>query len=173
MGQIRRFGVGAGVTAVALGGILASGAGNSRAADGTGGAPHPRELGAISVQSIRLNVGPQVASIGDRLIFSHTLTSAGKTTGLSGVECALTSVTTSKPTDKQKPLTTARSHCIATILLTDGQIAAQGLTGLLEPDGEFELAVTGGTGRYTGTAGTVRKVGAKDEGTYLLDLTTG
>ena len=171
MGQFRRIGVGAAVGAVALGAILSSGAANSRAADGPAGATETLEFGAVSVQSIRLNVGPPAASIGDRLIFSHTLTTAGRTTGLSGVECAMTSVTTSKPEGKQKAVTSARSHCMATVVLTDGQIAAQGLTDLLDPDGDFELAVTGGTGRFTGAAGTLRKAGAKDGGTYVLDLT--
>lgn len=170
MGQFRRVGIGAAVTAVALGGILASGATGSRAADAPGAGTEKLDFGAIAVQSIRLNVGPQVASIGDRLIFSHTLTSDGTTSGLAGVECAMTSVTSSKPKDKQKASTTARSHCIATIVLTDGQIAAQGLTDLIDPTGAFELAVTGGTGRYTGTVGTLRKAGTKDKGTYVVDL---
>lgn len=170
--QFRRIGIGAAAGTVAVAGILASGAGNSRAADDPGPVGETLTFGSVAVQSIRLNVGPQVASVGDRLIFSHTLTSAEKTTGLSGVECALTSVTTSKPQGKQKPVTSARSHCIATIVLTDGQIAAQGLTDLVEPAGNFELAVTGGTGRYTGAAGTMRKTGG-DKGSYSINLVTG
>ena len=170
MGQFRRIGIGVAVTALALGGMVTSGADDTRAADAPAA---PLEFGAVSVQSIRLNVGPEAASTGDRLIFSHTLTSGGQTTGLSGVECALTSVTTSKPTGKQKPVTSARSHCIATVVLTDGQIAAQGLTDLVDPDGNFELAVTGGTGKYAGAVGAMRKAGGKDTGTYILDITTG
>lgn len=171
MGQFRRVGSGAAVSALVLGAILTSGAGNSRAADGADDpAAPPLQFAAISVQSIRLNVGPEAASTGDRLVFSHTLTSGGKTAGLSGLECVLTSVTTSKPKGKQKAVTSARSHCVGTIVLTDGQLAAQGLTDLLEPGGNFELAITGGTGRYTGAAGTVRKTGGKDKGTYTLDL---
>lgn len=172
MGQFTRIGTGAAAGMVALVGILATGAGNSRAADDPGPLGETLTFASVAVQSIRLNVGPQVASIGDRLIFSHTLTTGEKATGLSGVECALTSVTTSKPKDKQKPVTSARSHCIATIVLTDGQIAAQGLTDLVEPTGAFELAVTGGTGRYTGAAGTMRKTGG-DKGSYSLDIVTG
>ena len=173
MGYFRRVGTGrvaAGTagTALVLGAILVSGAGEGRAADGD--AASTLQFAAVTVQSIRLNVGPPAASTGDRLVFSHTLTSAGKTTGLSGVECALTSVTTSKPKGKQKPVTSARSHCVGTIVLTDGQIAAQGLTDLIGPDGNFELAVTGGTGRYAGAVGTLRKAGAKDKGTYTIDL---
>ncbi len=172
MGQFSRTGVGATGGAVALGSILVSRAANSRAADGTDPAAQTLEFGAVAVQSIRLNVGAPAASTGDRLIFSHTLTSGGTTAGLSGVECALTSVTTSKPKDKQKPVTSARSHCIATVVLTDGQIAAQGLTDLVDPGGNFELAVTGGTGKYTGATGTMTKAGGKDKGSYILTLTT-
>lgn len=173
MAQFRRIGIGAAVTAVALGAILASGTGDSRAANSADdGAPETMEFGAITVQSIRLNVGPAAASIGDRLVFSHTLTSGGETVGLSGVECALTSVTTAKAKAGKKAAISARSHCVSTIVLTDGQIAAQGLTDLVDPAGNFELAVTGGTGRYTGAAGTLRKAGGKDKGTYTLDITT-
>ncbi len=166
MGQFRRVGTGAAVTALVLGAILASG-GGSRAADGDAPA---MQFAAVSVQSIRLNVGEPAASTGDRLVFSHTLTSGGKTAGLSGVECALTSVTTSKPKGKQKAVSSARSHCVGSIVLTDGQIAAQGLTDLLEPGGNFELAITGGTGRYSGAAGTVRKAGGADKGTFTIDI---
>ncbi|MBA3741654.1 hypothetical protein [Sporichthya sp.] len=173
MGQFRRIGSGGVVAAVVLGAILASGAGDSRAADSPDGAPLTMQFGAVTVQSIRLNVGVPAASTGDRLIFSHTLTKDGKTVGLSGLECALTSVTTSKPKGAKKPVTSARSHCVATIVLTDGQIAAQGLTDLTDPGGNFELAVTGGTGKYSGAAGTLRKAGGKDKGTYTVDIITG
>lgn len=156
------------VAAVTLGAIVTSGAASSRAADAP--ANETLQFTAVSVQSIRLNVGAPAATTGDRLVFSHTLTKAGKTEGLSGVECILTSVTSSKAKDKQKAATSTRSHCVATIVLTDGQIAAQGLTALTEPGGNFELAVTGGTGRFTGAAGTLRKGGGKDKGTYTLTL---
>lgn len=175
MGQFRRAGSGAAVTTVVLGAILASGTGDSRAASRTAdAAPLTMQFGAVTVQSIRLNVGVPAASIGDRLVFSHTLTDIkdSKTVGLSGLECALTSVTTSKPKGDKKPVTSARSHCVATIVLTDGQIAAQGLTDLTDPAGNFELAVTGGTGKYSGAAGTLRKAGGKDKGIYTVDVTT-
>jgi len=158
------------VTALGVGAVLTVGSGSSGAA---GGGEVQLQFAAISVQSIRLNVGPKEASTGDRLVFSHTLTKGGKTAGLSGVECVLTSVTTSAPKGKQKPVTSARSHCIATVVLTDGQIAAQGLTDLTDPAGAFDLAVTGGTGRYAGAAGDLRKTGGKDKGSYLIDITTG
>jgi hypothetical protein len=170
MGQFRRAGSRALVTAVVLGSVLTAGAGDSRAAGGT---TVQMQFAAISVQSIRLNVGPPGASPGDRLVFSHTLTKDGKTAGLSGVECVLTSVTASKPKGKAQPVISARSNCVATIVLTNGQIAAQGLTDLVDTGGSFELAVTGGTGAYAGAAGAMRKAGGKDKGTYILDITTG
>jgi hypothetical protein len=43
-------------------------------------------------------------------------------------------------------------HCIGTNRLPDGQIAVQGLAAPGEP---FELAITGGTGRYRGARGQV------------------
>lgn len=175
MGQFRRVGgrrlaTSAAVTTALLAGVLSTGAGDSRAAtDGS----LQMQFAAVSVQSIRLNVGPKELSTGDRLVFSHTLTKGKDTAGLSGVECVLTSVTTSKATAKQKATTSARSHCIATIVLTDGQIAAQGLTDLVDNNGSFELAVTGGTGKYAGAAGVMRKAGGKDKPVYILDLQTG
>jgi hypothetical protein len=170
MGQIRRIRTGALATAVVLAGVLTAGTGNSRAADGSS---VPMQFAAVTVQSIRLNVGPPAPSTGDRLVFSHTLTKDKKTAGLAGVECVMTSVTTSKPAGKQKPVTSVRSNCVATIVLTDGQIAAQGLTDLVDNTGSFELAVTGGTGAYAGAAGVMRKAGGKDKGTYIIDITRG
>ncbi|HUR75370.1 MAG TPA: hypothetical protein VMZ00_13910 [Sporichthya sp.] len=179
MGQFRRVVKsrtirGGAVTALTVGALLAPGAGDSRAASRTAdGAAGTLQFGAVTVQSIRLNVGPPAASPGDRLIFSHTLTRNGKTAGLSGVECAMTSVTTSAPKAGKKPTISVRSQCVATIVLTDGQIAAQGLTDLADPTGNFELAVTGGTGKYSGAAGTMRKAGGKDNPTYTIDVGTG
>jgi hypothetical protein len=172
MRQFRRIRTGALAATVVMAGLVTSGAGDSSAADG---ASLQMQFAAVSVQSIRLNVGPQAPSTGDRLVFSHTLTDTKnkKTTGLAGVECIMTSVTTSKPTGKEKPVTSVRSNCIATIVLTDGQIAAQGLTDLVDNGGSFELAVTGGTGAYTGAAGVMRKAGGKDKGTYIVDITRG
>lgn len=171
MGQIRRIRSGALATTVVLAGVLTAGTGSSSAADGGGSIQ--MQFAAVSIQSIRLNVGPKEPSIGDRLVFSHTLTKDKKTAGLAGVECIMTSVTSSKPKGKEKPVTSVRSNCVATIVLTDGQIAAQGLTDLVDNSGSFELAVTGGTGAYAGAAGVMRKAGGKDKGTYIVDVTRG
>lgn len=157
-------------TTVVLAGVLAAGTGSSRAADGSA---NSMRFAAVTVQSIRLNVGPKEPSTGDRLVFSHTLTENKKTAGLAGVECVMTSVTTAKAKGKDKPVASVRSNCVATIVLTDGQIVAQGLTDLVDNTGSFELAVTGGTGAYVGAAGAMRKVGGKNQAAYLLDITRG
>ena len=169
MGKIRRLRTGALAVTVGLAGV-AVGTGSSQAADGTS---VQQQFTAVSLQSIRLNVGGAGPSTGDRIVFSHTLTKDKKTAGLAGVECIMTSVTTSKPTGKEKPVTSVRSNCVATIVLTDGQIAAQGLTDLVDTTGSFELAVTGGTGAYAGAAGVMRKAGGKDKGVYIIDITRG
>lgn len=170
MGQFRRIRYGALATTVGLAGMLTAGTGSSRAADGSS---VPLAFAATALQSIRLNVGVPGPSTGDRIVFSHTLTKAKKTAGLAGVECVMTSVTSSKPKGSEKPVTSVRSNCVATIVLTDGQIAAQGLTDLVDNAGSFELAVTGGTGAYVGASGVMRKAGGKDKGTYILDITRG
>lgn len=170
MGQFRRVRTGALATTVGLAGVLTAGTGSSRAADGSS---VPMQFAAVTLQSVRLNVGPKEPSTGDRLVFSHTLTKDKKTAGLAGVECVMTSVTTSQPKGKDKPITSVRSNCVATIVLTNGQIAAQGLTDLVDSAGSFELAVTGGTGAYAGASGVMRKAGGKDKGTYIVDITRG
>ena len=170
MGHLRRTRIGALATTIGLAGVLTAGTGSSRAADGSA---VPLSFAATALQSIRLNVGAAGPSTGDRIVFSHTLTKDKKTAGLAGVECVMTSVTTSQPKGKEKPVMSVRSNCVATIVLTDGQIAAQGLTNLVDNAGSFELAVTGGTGAYAGAAGVMRKAGGKDKGTYILDITRG
>lgn len=171
-GRLKRIGAGTLVGTVTLAGLLAVGMGGSQAAD----APTSSQLalGAISLQSLRLNVGPADPSPADRLVFSHTLTRDGKTVGLSGVECILTSVITTKTGKgkKAKTVRTATSNCTATVALTDGQIAAQGLSQLAEPGGPFTLAITGGTGKYAGATGTMTKSGPNAKGKLTLDLTT-
>lgn len=171
-GRLTRVGAGGLVATLTLGGLLAAGVGGSQAAGG----PRTTQLvlGAVSIQSLRLNVGPVGPSIADRLVFSHTLTKDGKTLGLSGVECILTSVTTARSGKGKKARTTrtATSNCTATVSLVEGQVAAQGLSQLAEPDGAFVLTVTGGTGPYAGATGTMTKSGPKGKGTLTLDLTT-
>ncbi len=172
-GRLRRAGTGALITALALGGVLAVGVRGSRAADAP--AATAQVLTAISIQSIRLNVGTEDPSPGDRIVFSHTLTREGKTVGLSGVECILTSATTIKrgKGKKARSTTTATSNCTASVALTDGQVTAQGLSQLAEPGGPFVLAITGGTGEYAGATGTMTQSGPAAKGKLTLDLTTG
>jgi hypothetical protein len=88
-----------------------------------------------------LDLGPQGDSVGDQFVFSDNLFRNGKEVGISGVHC-----TTVRP----EPDVSATQQCIATFHLPKGQITAQGpITFLAEPDGEpFQLATTGGTGRY-------------------------
>lgn len=171
-GRLTRVGASGLVTTVTLGGLLAVGVSGSQAADGP--STTQLALGAIAIQSLRLNVGPADPSPADRLVFSHTLTKDGKTFGLSGVECILTSVTTTRTGKGKKARTTrkATSNCTATVSLTDGQIAAQGLSQLAEPGGAFVLAVTGGTEKYAGATGTMTKSGPAAKGRLTLDLTT-
>lgn len=169
VGRTRRAGAVATATAVAGAALVATSADGSRAADAP--AAGPASFVAVAVQSIRLNVGPPEPSPGDRVVFSHTLTSADKTVGLSGAECILTSVTTAKAKGKKPARASARSQCMVTVALQDGQIAAQGLTDLIEPGGPFEVVITGGTGAYTGATGTVTKTGGAKKGRLTLSLT--
>lgn len=132
------------------------------------------ELVTADAQSIRLNVGAKATSAGDRLVFSHLLTREGEPAGLSGVECVVTSAMPGpKPkttkAKKQKRARIATSHCLATLDLPDGQIAAQGLSTLAEPGGAFNLAVTGGTGAHAGAVGTLRsRPGSGGKGRLVL-----
>lgn len=82
-------------------------------------------------------------SVDDAFVFSNDLYRNGKKVGEDGGTCTVTRIASGGATTL---------HCLGTNSLPDGQISVQGLAAPGEP---FELAITGGTGRYRKARGQV------------------
>lgn len=85
-------------------------------------------------------------SQGDEIVFADTLSSGGKTVGEDGGTCTVTHVVSSS---------VVTTNCIDSLKLRAGQITVQGLVTFDErnPNESFTVAITGGTGAYTGVGG--------------------
>ena len=82
-------------------------------------------------------------STDDQFVFSNDLYRNGEKVGEDGGTCTVTRIADSGATTL---------HCLGTNSLPGGQISVQGLAAPQEP---FELAITGGTGRYRNARGQV------------------
>lgn len=98
-----------------------------------------------------VDVAPDGLSLGDQIVFSDVVseTRGGAPTGSTGVACTIVNV--------GKDGKTAANLCDATLSVSAGQIAVQGLVtiteGTMTPP--FDLAVVGGTGEFEGAGGHV------------------
>jgi len=104
-------------------------------------------LVAIKSQQAFLDLGSPGPSLGDQLVFSDTIYRNRREAGTDGVVCSITAVA--------PPYGASTYQCVGTIRLRDGQITTQGLNqfqGEGDP-GPFRLAITGGTGAYSGASG--------------------
>jgi hypothetical protein len=82
-------------------------------------------------------------SVDDAFVFSNDLYRNGNKVGEDGGTCTVTRIASGGATTL---------HCLGTNSLPGGQISVQGLAAPGEP---FELAITGGTGRYRNARGQV------------------
>jgi hypothetical protein len=82
-------------------------------------------------------------SVDDEFVFSNDLFQDGEKVGTDGGTCTVTRVESGGA---------VTLHCSGTNALPGGQISVQGLAAPGEP---FELAITGGTGRYRNARGQV------------------
>lgn len=152
-GRWLRAGIGAGAAAAATAALITLGQAGSSAATGAAAAKGTRLVFDSTVAQTRtLDADPKGPSLGDRTVLSENLSVKGKTVGADGIECVVTRVTKAKG-----KVTGVASQCLATLdLRRAGQITAQGLNTFRSSSGSsFDLAVTGGTGRYLGAAGTL------------------
>lgn len=145
-----RLGAAVGLAALAAAGLTAC-----ASAQGAPAVPGERTLafvatdeeGNTAVEDLGEKSPPQQVDIGDLIAFTQTLTANGKPAG----EVHVVSV----GVDHQRHL----SEGTATIVLPDGTIA---LAGIVSTEPTFTLAVTGGTGAYTGDTGTMDFDGSGD-----------
>lgn len=144
----KRAAVAAIVTLGAL--VLSSG---TAAADGKGkGKDKTLRIVAMELQSEFLDLGTPGPSLGDEIVFSESLSIRGRDAGTSGGVCVLT--------ETEPPYTSATYHCVATLSLRRGQITLQGLVEFQSEDdmSPFTVAITGGTGAFSGAGGEARVI---------------
>jgi hypothetical protein len=125
-------------------------------------------LRAVLSQEEFVDLGDAGPSLGDELVFSETLFKDGRDIGMSGGVCTITHAV--------PPYDVLTLQCLVTLSLRRGQITLQGLIevqGESDP-GPFELAITGGTRKYSGADGeaTFRQV-TERRGVYKLKFDDG
>jgi hypothetical protein len=116
-----------------------------------GGHPHGHgqtfTLHAVQTADEFLDLGATGLTSGDQIIFATAVSRGGRSAGVTGGSCTVTTI------DPDNRFT---ASCQATARLGDGVITTQALVtfrdGLQPP---FTLAITGGTGRYSGAGGEV------------------
>jgi len=146
----------AGAALVAAGALAASALGPALA---TGdGSDLTIQVRSVTVQDAELDLGEPGVGIGDQYVFSSDLfrVDNGRPAGQDGGACTIVRI------DAATEAVTG--HCVGTVSFPRGQVTVQGLVTFAE-DEAFDIAVTGGTGRYVGVGGTltVRPVSETEE----------
>jgi allene oxide cyclase-like protein len=145
-----KLGIHAVVLAIVAIGVLAFGS----AVASAHGKKDTLRLVATQNQFAFLDLGAPGPSLGDEFVFSETLSHGGRDVGTSGGVCTATEVT--------PPYDVITFHCVATLSLRRGQITLQGLIEIQGEDdpGPFTVAITGGTGAFSGAGGeaTIRTI---------------
>jgi len=153
-------------TALALAVLAVLAVAPAASAHGKGKAP--LRLAAEEIQSDFLDLGATGPSLGDELVFSETLFRRGTDVGTSGGVCTVVHA--------MAPYDVLTFQCLVTLRLRGGQITLQGLIELQGEDdpGPSTLAITGGTGKYTGASGVARFRSTGDgTGVYRLRFDKG
>src|SRR3954452_5899512 len=104
-------------------------------------------LHAVEVTDEFLDLGDQGLSPGDQPVFATALSRDGRPEGVTGGSCTVTSLNSDN---------TFTASCQATAQLRGGLLTTQALVTFgpgLQP--RFTLAITGGTGKYSGASGEV------------------
>jgi hypothetical protein len=150
------------VVMLAVAGVTLASASDGSSGDGA----RVIELFAVLDQEAFVNVPPDAASpgVGSTTAFSDILYDApnGERVGVTGGACTITNV---RP---ETAPTEATAQCDATLELSGGQIAVQGLVHFPLAEGEvpptFDIAITGGTGDFEDADGhlTVEELNATD-----------
>jgi hypothetical protein len=110
-----------------------------------------RHIHARATSFVQTDTGKKGPSAGDVATFTHTLTEGGKRVGRDQGYCVR--------------ILTRTSECAMTTFLGGGQIM---VAGPFNDVGRNRLAITGGTGTYAHTQGTLV---ARRAGFFRLDLT--
>ena len=114
------------------------------------------QLTATAFADKDFDLNPPDLSLGDYFVATENLFRQGKKVGTDHAICTITRLEPSTGTPKRLGL-----QCVATLVLPEGQITAQGVRSeslSQQQPPRFVLAVTGGTGAYKTVHGEVRIV---------------
>jgi hypothetical protein len=102
---------------------------------------------SMTVEEVNLDLGEAGDSLGDQFVFTDDLFRGGEKVGILGVVC----------TAVRAEADAFSIQCVGTAELPKGQITVHGLITFSEAtEGEpFEIAITGGTGKYRTAHGVV------------------
>lgn len=101
------------------------------------------QLHATQTSEIQLPLGPADSPVGSESVGSWRLDQHGTPAGSLSTVCQV--VDSSDQSSK--------AQCVATATLAKGQLTVQGLVTISDAVGDFDLAITGGTGSYRGARG--------------------
>ena len=118
------------------------------------------------LQETDLDLGDPGLSQGDRFVFSDDVFLDDEKVGMDGGECVIVLFTPGDDPEGEPEALTAQ--CVATVMLPDGQITAQGLVDFAQTE-PFTIAITGGTGKYRTAHGEVQ-VTEESEEVDVLDV---
>ena len=140
--RTRRTTITAAVVALASAILVGTTSGSGAAAPG-----QQFTLGATTTHETLLDLGTREDPTGNQFVSAHDLYRGDKKVGHDGASCQIIDVVGPEQ---------LRVQCVASLSLPQGQLTAQGLTLASEDDSTpLVLAITGGTGRYTGAGGQV------------------
>lgn len=131
------FGIAIGAATLVVGVAIPAAASSDHAGqDGT------FRVTATVTEVSQIDLGATGASLGDEIVFTGKLLQGDHEVGHQGAVCTTVS------------LQRQEAQCVATYSFGGGQITAQSLVILGSPDA-YDVAVTGGTGRYRNAAGEI------------------
>jgi hypothetical protein len=99
-----------------------------------------------------VDLGAEGDTLGDYFVFTHKLLRRGEQVGHVSGQCTIVSVASAE----------AEPQCVVTASLPGGLITAQTLIGPHGATGDIVQAITGGSGRYTGSEGHILIQGLTD-----------
>jgi hypothetical protein len=99
---------------------------------------------AAVTQESQIDLGATGPSLGDEIVFSGPLLQGANQVGHQGAVCTTVSLQGQQE----------EAQCVATYSFGGGQITAQALVILGSP-APYEVAITGGTGKYEGATGEI------------------
>ena len=129
-------------TAIAVAALVVGIAIPAAGSSGQAGNDRTFRVTATLTEASQIDLGATGPSLGDEIVFSGPLVQGGQQIGHQGAVCATVS------------LQRQEAQCTTTYSFSGGQITAQAVFILGSP-APYDVAITGGTGKYEGAKGEI------------------